>query len=86
VSWQGSGSQRRAAAVLAADVADVVLVAPGVLDDDKDLVDALLDDELPPQPVSTTKAVSVAVTAANRRRANASTFVASMAVMSDDLL
>jgi hypothetical protein len=59
-------------AVLAADVADVVLVAPGVLD----------DDELPPQPVSTTKAVSAAVAAANRRRANASTFVASMAVMS----
>ena len=62
--------------MLAADVADVVLVAPGVLDDDKDPVDAELeDDELPPQPVSTTTAVSVAATAAKRRRANASTSV-----------
>jgi hypothetical protein len=73
--------------VLAADVAGVVLVGPGVLDDDKDLVDAVLgDDELPPQPVSTTRATSAAVTAVKRRRANASTFVASTAVMSGDLL
>ena len=73
--------------MLAADVADVVLVAPGVLDDDKDLVDPVLDDdELPPQPVSTTTAVSVAVTTAKRRRANASAFVASIAVMNGDLL
>jgi hypothetical protein len=76
VSWQGAGSQRTLGAVLAAGVAEVVLVAPGVLD----------DDELPPQPVSTTKAVSTAVTPARRRRANASTFVASMAVTSGDLL
>jgi hypothetical protein len=62
-------------AVLAADVADVVFVAPGVL-----------DDELPPQPVSTTKAVSIAATPARWRRASASTFVASMAVTSGDLL
>ncbi len=73
--------------MLAADVADVMLVAPAVLDDDKDLVDAVLDDdELPPQPVSTTRAVSVAVTAAKRRRANASTFVASIAVMNRGVL
>jgi hypothetical protein len=84
VSWQGSGSQWRAAAVLAVDVADVVLAAPGVVEEEKDLLDAVLedDDELPPQPVSRTKAVSAAMTPAKRRRANASTFVASMAVMS----
>jgi hypothetical protein len=87
VSWQGSGSQWRAAAVIAADVANVVLVAPGVLDDDKDLVKAVLgDDELPPQPVSTANAVSAAVTPAKRRRANASTFVASMVITSRDLV
>jgi hypothetical protein len=63
-----------------------VLVAPGVLDD-VDLVDAVLgDDELAPQPVSTTKTVSVAATTAKSRRANASTFFASIAVMSGDLL
>jgi hypothetical protein len=64
-------------AVLATDVADAVLVASAVLDD---------DDELPPQPASTTKAVSTAVTQAKGRRANASTFVASIAVTGGDLL
>jgi hypothetical protein len=72
---------------MTADVANVVIVAPGVLDDDKELVDAVLgDDELPPQPVSTTKAVSAAVTPAKRRRANASSFVASMVITSGDLV
>jgi hypothetical protein len=62
-----------------------VLVAGGVLGDDKDLFDAVLDDvELPPQPVRTARALSVAATAAKRRRAKASTFVASMVVMSGD--
>jgi hypothetical protein len=62
--------------VLAAGVADLVLVAPGVRDDDKDLVDEALDeDELPPQPVSITKAVSVTVTTAKRRRTNESSSV-----------
>jgi hypothetical protein len=66
--------------VLAAAVADVVLVACGVPDDDKGLVDAVPDrDEPPPHPLSTAKAVSATVTAAERRRANASGFVASTA-------
>jgi hypothetical protein len=73
--------------VRAAVVAEVGLAAPGVLEDDKGLVDAVLDDdEPPPQPVSTTRAVSAAVTAAKRRRANASTFVASIAVVSRGVL
>ncbi|HET6870362.1 MAG TPA: hypothetical protein VFH80_30900 [Solirubrobacteraceae bacterium] len=47
--------------MLTAAVADAVFVAPGVLDDDEDLVDAVLDpEELPPQPASTTKAMSPA--------------------------
>jgi len=63
VSWQGSGSQWRPAAVLPADVTGGVLVALGVLD----------DGELSPQPVSITNAVSVAVTAMRRRRAPSAT-------------
>jgi hypothetical protein len=46
-----------------------VLVAAGVPDDDKGLVDAVLDDdELPPQPVSTTRAASAAMMATKSGR------------------
>jgi hypothetical protein len=76
VSWHGAGSQRTLGAVLAGDVADVMLVAPGALD----------NGELPPQPVSTTEAASTAVTPAKSRRPNASTLVASMAVTAGDRL